>query len=268
MRTMLGKLILGVTVIAGLARGQDDPSRQELLDLVDPSGRIIDEQFAKRTGWRTLRGFELTIELENTSRPGTFSPASWDSTFRDALRFRIRVDALCDLWLYVLIHNVDGSEYVLMPETREEVPQVHKGQTIYLPNDGGAFRFAPPDKGGIKPPWTDKLRLIASPTKLPWVTCPELFKLQNGNTLTTEEQGALDQLKSIRQQQVVRINREQARSVQVKGVKAAISRAGRTRDPLVIAVEDVVKARRVAHFWREADGQTVLVHEVALTHDR
>ena len=236
-------LLLAWFSLAGRPLSADEPlTVEQLRNSVNANGRVTDIQLRQHTGWELIRGFSWRIELEDSQTPGLFSPANPGQTFQTGQRFRIQMEAFCDVYAYVLVRNADGSRDVLLPEHDEQVPRIGRGRTLLLPPDGTAFRFQPP--GG-----THQLRLIASPLALPWVDAHHLLKLRNGQELTTREEETLAQLKH------------------VKGLKAAIDKIGQgalTRGCQVVLLEPGVDGNLVTLTSADPTATPILVHDVFL----
>jgi hypothetical protein len=241
-------LIVSVLLAPFSLRAAEPVSLEQLRNCVDASGRVIDSSLREQTGWELLRGFAWRIELADPQHPGSFQPAAPDQTFRHGQRFRVQVEAFCDLYIYILVRNADGSTVVLLPEPDEEVPRVAKGEKVVLPSDGTAFRFDPPAG-------SEQLRVIGSPVKLPWIDSRELFKIENGQELSREEEDALAQLKSVRQQ--------------VKGLDSAVKsiREGSlARGCEVVLVDKSPEGNLVTLTSTSPDANPIIVHDVYLRH--
>jgi hypothetical protein len=262
LRTALAAPLAFVLLAGPPLRAAEQPSLEQLTAGVDAAGRITDPMLRQRTGWEVLRGFRWRIELEDPNEPGQFRPADAGRTFRHGQRFRIRVEALCDLFVYVLNRNADGSEVVLLPEQAEQVPQVKRGRALTLPADGGAFRFTPPAG-------TEQLRLLVSPRELPWVASRELFKVQNGQQLSSQEQAALDQLKVVRTRSVNTALRQQQQLPQVRGLPAAlqaIAKGRLERGCQVVVLDGSAQGQLVTHTSSDPKSEAILVHDILLKH--
>lgn len=223
-------------------------SLDQLRNCIDASGRVIDSRLRQQTGWELLRGFAWRIELADPQRRGSFQPADPDRVFRHGERFRIQVEAFCDLYLYILVRNADGSTVVLLPEPDEDVPRVARGQKLVLPSDGSSFRFTPPAG-------SEQLRIVGSPLKLPWIDGGELFKIQNGQELSRQEANTLAQLKSIRPQ--------------VKGLDTAVQsiREGAlARGCEVVLVDKSPEGNLVTLTSTSSEANPIIVHDMALRH--
>jgi hypothetical protein len=197
-------------------------------------------------------------------------------TFKQGQRFRVRLEAFCDLYVYVLNKNADGTAVVLLPEKTEKVPLVKRGQSALLPDDGSAFSFSPPSG-------TETLRVIAAPVELPWVASAELFKLQAGQELTAQESSVLDQIKGLRARGASAKSIEDAKLTKVTGtatapqaksaasVQGAIKAIGegkRSRQLIVEAATGNSKGLLVTHASPDPESKAILVYEIALKHDK
>ncbi|NUQ63324.1 MAG: DUF4384 domain-containing protein [Pirellulales bacterium] len=242
-------LLIAAFILPSFSLHAAEPiSLEQLRRCVDASGRVTDLQLRQKTGWELLRGFAWRIELSDPQRPGSFQPADAGQVFRHGQRFRIQVEAFCDLYVYILVRNADGSTVLLLPESGEEVPRVVKGQKVVLPSDGTAFRFDPPAG-------SEQLRIVGSPVKLPWIDGRELIKIENGQELSREEQDTLAQLKSVRRQ--------------VKGLDAAVKAIGEgslARGCEVVLLEKSPDGNLVTLTSTSADANPIIAHDIALRH--
>ncbi|NLX99728.1 MAG: DUF4384 domain-containing protein [Rhodopirellula sp.] len=224
-------------------------SLDQIRHAVDGDGRVTDAQLRRQTGWEVLRGFSWRIELEDSERRGWFQPADAARVFRHGQRFRVHVEAFCDLFVYILVKNADGSTVVLLPEPGEKAPRVAKGAKVVLPDDGTAFRFEPPAG-------TEGLRIVGSPVELPWIDGGELFKIENGQELSRQEEDTLAQLKSVRRQ--------------VKGLGnavRAITAGELAKGCEVVLTESSPEGNLVTLTSTSPDANPIIVCDVALRHD-
>jgi len=233
----------------------------EIRHSVDEHGRVVDRALAEKTGWQTMHAFAWTVELEDSDHQGSFQATDPTQQFRHGQRFRLRLESATNLYIYVLIRNADGSEDVLLPKPDEQVPLMAPGRPVYLPSDG-AFRFTPPAG-------REQLRLLASPQVLPWVTSCELWKAQDGDTLTVEEQATLAQLRSIRTKSIHQAIKRQASMHRATSVRSAAESAARgtlARGAEIVAVEMAERANLVTYATPARDAKPVIVHDIALRH--
>lgn len=262
--TILAVAILAVTVpaaaVPAVAAAQPaglDRVRQD----VEPSGRVKNVVLAQDSGWQIMHAFTWAIELEQAGRRGEFRTVDAGREFHHGERFRLRIQAATDLYIYVLVHNADGSQEVLLPSGPERVPLVQAGGTEYLPGQG-AFRFSPPAG-------TERMRLIASPQQLPWVAPRDLWKLQNGDHLTLEQQDALAQLRSVQARSIddAKVRQSQMRSVEsIAAATRDIQRQKLSRGAEVIAAETVDEVHQVTYASGSSDARFVIVEEIVLKH--
>jgi hypothetical protein len=171
---------------------------QEILDQhVDSSG-LVSKQLADQTGWSVLRGLRWRVLLvDSLGRGGT--PTSPKTVFKTGQRFQVEVEAhVCDLWIYLLTVDPQGSMSVLFPEQAEGHRLVRKGRKMAFPPGGDWLRFE-------GPPGKDLLRVIASPTKLSWVNPRELFDLEGGAALSAGKAKTAEEQASHRAKSVSRI---------------------------------------------------------------
>jgi hypothetical protein len=256
-------LWMAVLALAGQsdARAGSPAVLQQVRQDVDSSGRLRNIELARRSGWQTMHAFAWTIELEDGAQPGVFQAADAEQRFRHGQRFRLRIEAATDLYIYVLVHNSDGTHEVLLPEKPAQVPLVKAGQTAYLPAQN-AFRFSPP-------PGKEQLRLLASPKVLPWVEPRELWQLENGQTLTSEQQATLDQLKSVRTRSIDAAIQSQGKMKSVANILAAvkdIERGSLTRGAEVVAAEKVGQSHQVTYAGASPEARCTIVADIVLDH--
>jgi hypothetical protein len=265
-----------VALSAAFAAADDNTTLDQLRNHVDAAGRITDASLRDQTGCQVMRGFVWSIELVDPDKPDKFTPADPTQTFKQGQRFRVRIETFCDLYIYVLNKNADGSAVVLLPEKSEKVPLVKRGQSALLPDDGTAFSFTPPAG-------TETLRVIAAPMELPWVASAELFKLQTGQELTAQESSVLDQIKGLRARGASAKSIEEAKLTKVTGtatapqaksvgsVQGAIKAIGegkRSRQLIVEAATGNSKGLLVTHASPDPESKAILVYEIALKHDK
>jgi hypothetical protein len=260
---------------ASLAPADDNATLDQLRNHVDAAGRITDATLREQTGCQVMRGFIWSIELQDPDKTDKFTAVEPTQTFRQGQHFRVRIEAFCDLYVYVLNKNADGSAVVLLPEKSEKVPLVKRGQSALLPDDGSTFSFTPPAG-------TESLRVIAAPMELPWVASAELFKLQAGQELTTQESSVLDQIKGLRARGASAKSIEDAKLTKVTGtasapqaksvgsVQGAIKAIGEGRRSRQLIVEAATSSKGllVTHASPDSDSKAILVYEIALKHDK
>jgi hypothetical protein len=260
MRTTIGAaaIVLGSALATVAAAAEPVPPREVLRSGVDAEGKVTDRALAEKSGWRVVRAFAWWVEAEDPPAGGTFARADARREFRHGQRFRIRVEAFCDLYLYVLVHNSDGSNEVLVPADSEEIPFVRRGEVRSLPD----LRFTPPAG-------TERLRLIASPRPLPWVAKGEIFQVPNGFEMKAEEEQALNNLKDIK------AVRDRVARGRVDGTLKAADLAGVLKE---IGGGRVPTSRRILIVQQEPDenlvaltsadpgSRAVVVHDIELKH--
>lgn len=257
---------LGCCLVSSL-HADEAKLRQELQDGVDEKGRVTDQRLVKRTGWRTVRAFEWWVELEDADNKGRYKPADASRLFHQGERIKIRVKAYCDLYVYILNRNADGSEVVLVPQQptedkTEATPLVKRGNSLTLPDDGTALCFTPPAG-------KEQFRILVSPEELPFVTSESLFKVKNGDKLNKQQQAALNQLKDIRKKAFADIEKNQKDLLVVKSIDASVKAmdGGKlTKGAMVVAVEPTAQGRLVTLTSPDADSKAILVHEIVLQH--
>jgi hypothetical protein len=236
-----------------------------LHDAVDASGRITDPALRAQTGWQTIHAFVWVLELADPQVAERFAAVDSGRTFRHDQRFRLRIGALTDLYVYVLVRNADGSEELLLPERQEPVPLIRRGQSVSLPKRD-AFRFRPPAG-------TEQLRLLVSPMKLPWVAPADLWKItgkeRNGEALTEQEQAVIDQLKAIRAREIawaIDWKERLPASTTWQAAWKSIRDGGLPRGAEVVAVDTTERTNLVTHTSARANSRPVIVHDIFLRH--
>jgi hypothetical protein len=160
----------------------------------------VSADLARQTGWRTARGFNWEILLQQPD--GAFKPVPPNRAFRTGEAFRLEIEADTDLWVYVLNRGPDNSETVLFPEQGEEHLLIRKEQQVTVPA-AGQFRFA-------DPPGTERLRILAASEKLAWVNPGELFRLEAAQTLDPAEARRATEQKALRTKELAKIEGRQA----------------------------------------------------------
>jgi len=244
--------ILALGAVLGLAcsglRAEEPLGCRQLRAAIDAQGRVVDAPLRERTGWRVIRAFAWRIELESASRPGEFRPVEPSRVFHSGERFRIQIEAFCDLTAYVTVHNADGSCDVLLPMPGERAAKIRKGQTILLPPDGTAFRFQPP--GG-----THTLRIVATASPLPSAEAGPLWKLVNGQAMPPVAGGPANSTAARRA--VPRVAGLESAIQQIDGGKLA-------KGVVVELVEPAPEANLVALTSSDPAAQPILVHDLSL----
>ena len=71
-----------------------------------------------------MHPFTWTLELAAPDQANDFAPADAKQKFHHCQRFRVRIESGTNLYIYVLVHNADGSKVVLIPQGPEQVPLV------------------------------------------------------------------------------------------------------------------------------------------------
>lgn len=258
----LGFLAGWLAAVASLAAAEP-PSREQLTRAVDVVGRLTDPQLRQQTGWETVRALAWRIEVERPEGSGSFVPADARGTFHHGQRFRLAVEAYCDLFLYVLVRNADGSEVMLLPERNEQTPRIAKGRTIVLPGEGSSFRFDPPAG-------REQLRLIASPVELTWVTSRELFLVQNGQELNAQQRVAFERFRENRTRSIAAARESQQKLPQVQSLSEAvraIEQGKLTKGCDVVAVDASVAGNLVLAASGDRNSRTAIVHDIMLKHE-
>ncbi|NQT14886.1 MAG: DUF4384 domain-containing protein [Planctomycetes bacterium] len=196
----LAAFLLAVSPADSLPGTSDQILRQH----VDSSG-VASKELAEQTGWSVLRGLRWRVLLVDSVGGGT-TPVDPKTVFKTGQRFQVEVEAhVCDLWVYLLTVDPQGSMAVLFPEQAEGHRLVRKGEKMVVPPGGDWLRFE-------GPPGKDLLRMIASPTKLRWVNPRELFELEGGETLSGGKAKAAQQQGSYRSKSVSRITSDQRKT--------------------------------------------------------
>lgn len=152
------------------------------------------------TGWASVLALQWQLHVDEGKGYRTVRP---DQLFRTGQAFQLKVRAETELWIYVLNQNTSGGVVVLLPEKAEEHLRLDRNQEVTIPPDGN-FRFS-------DPPGTERFRIIASPTKLPYINPSELFALDAGGQLTPDEVSAARQQQSMRDSKLTSIQEAQSR---------------------------------------------------------
>lgn len=248
-----------------LATAQDpqSPTLTQIRRDVEATGKVRNIELERRTGWQTMHAFSWAIELESATSREVFSAVDADREFHHGQRFRLRLESATDLYIYVLVHNADGSQVVLLPEGPEAVPLVRAGQVAYLPAPG-TFRFSPPAG-------TERLRLLASPQKLRWVATRELFGLEHGDRLTDQQRAKALEDRTRRDESIEQAINRQAKMRRAGGLRAAIEKiesGAATKGAEVVAAEEVDRVNLVTYASAMPDAQVVIVTNIILKHSK
>jgi hypothetical protein len=211
------------------------------------------------------RGFRWQILVPDAA--GQFQPARPDRVFRTGQAFRLRLEAQCNLWIYILNRDPDGGEVVLLPTRGEEHLLVGQGQQVTLPPDG-QFRFA-------DPPGIEDFRVLASPAKLEWVNPRELFALEADKPLDDRERERARTQKAVRTKALAGLERAQSARRRVsKPLGEAVDELAadpglrrRTKDTVVVEPpqED---AQLVVQASTDPADRGVIVFDIKLEHRR
>ena len=224
------------------------PSRDQLRGAIDARGRVTDAELRRRTGWEVIRGFTWRIELEKDPwQPGKLTPVDAQQPFHNGDRFRFEIEAFCDLFMYVVVRNADGQKALLFPDPGlgEQTPRLAKGQKLLLPPDDRPFKFA-------GPAGKHRLRLIASPVKLPCTDPDKLLALENGQPVPTEREPAPQAPRSVEQ---------------VRGLKSAVRQIDQgtlAKGCMIELVEPAPEANVVTLTSSDPKATPILVHDVEL----
>lgn len=144
-------------------------SREVIRQQVRPNGQA-NEALIADTGWQTVHGFSWQLLAVNAAT-GAQTGVKADQVFRTGQPFKLRVQALTDLYIYVLNRNSGGGVATLFPEQSEQHLLISAGSAAKVPPDPpegrDEFSFTKPagDKG---PPYVEQFYIIASPNKLDW----------------------------------------------------------------------------------------------------
>jgi len=247
LRTLL-VLTLTSACLAAAPPTDSAPSRDQLRDAIDARGRVTDPELRRRTGWEVIRGFTWRIELEKDLwQPGKLTAVDAKQPFHNGDRFRFQIEAFCDLFLYVVVQNADGQKALLFPDAElgEPTPRLAKGQKLLLPPDAPPFKFD-------GPAGKHRLRLIASPAKLPSTEPDTLLALKNGQPVPTEREPAGEAPRSIGQ---------------VKGLESAVRQIDEgtlAKGCMIELIEPGPEANLVTLTSSDPKANPILVHDVEL----
>lgn len=162
-----------VLAFAGIAAAADGVTTRGIIRAgIDSKGRVHGE-FAKQTGLKNATSLNykiLILDADGKEKPVNEAT----QTFKFGQQFRLQIEADSDLYLYVFHEGPDNVRTVLLPDAidKGQVPQVKRGQSIMLPNDGTYFEFAPP-------PGQEKLLVFATSDLRPELTPKEAFDSQD-----------------------------------------------------------------------------------------
>jgi hypothetical protein len=234
--------------LAAAPPGDLAPSRDQLREAIDARGRVTDPELRRRTGWEVIRGFTWRIELQKDPwQPGKLTPVDAKQPFHNGDRFRLQIEAFCDVYVYVVVRNADGQKALLFPDPglSEQTPRLAKGQKLVLPPDGPPFKFAGPHG-------KHQLRLIASPVKLPCTDPEKLLALDNGQPVPTEREPAPEAPRSVEQ---------------VKGLRSAVRQIDEgtlAKGCMIELIEPAPEANLVTLTTSDPSATPILVHDVEL----
>lgn len=233
----------------------------QIREHTDSAGRILDAELATHTGWEILRAFRWTLESESGMESEEFIPTDAAKTLRTGQRFRLLVETSCDLHIYVLVLNADGSLAVLVPEQAGEAPLVRKGESVRLPRTD-VFRLTPPAG-------RERLRILASPKPLSWLTSRQLWELEHGDSLTDEQQEELARLKGIRTESFAELSHQQDEMSWAKDLSWAIKGIGKQslERGIEIVAETIQAAENlVIYASASPDSEAVIAADIVLKH--
>lgn len=241
-------VLLSLPVCVG--RAEEPPACGRLRRAIDSKGCVVERDLGARTGWRALRAFTWRLEVAAPSQPGVFLPADAARTFHSGERFRIQIEAFCDLFMYVGVEDADGSRSLLLPLPDEKPAQVRRGQKIMLPPDGTAFRFQPP--GG-----THRLRIVAAPVSLSEAGISRFWSLQTGQAPPGSSAGAPADVSAARGEAIPSLRG-------LESVLGRIDRGTLAKGVVVEVTEGNCEANLVGLATADADSPLILVHEIAI----
>lgn len=153
-------------------------ANHETFQRLDPAGNGA-AMDAVASPWRTIRAMRwqvLTID-DVTRATVTARPTQ---VFRTGRPFAVRIEAFCDLWIYVLSVAPQGEPQLLLPAEGEDHLLVRKGQSVQVPPDG-QFRF-------VEGPAVERFRIIASPQRLPLLNPKLLASLSAASFVASSQE--------------------------------------------------------------------------------
>jgi hypothetical protein len=253
---------MGAAMVIVLPSGPQAGTRTILREKVDAHGTVGDD-LAARTGWRVARGFRWQILVPDAA--DRFEPTRPDRVFRTGQAFRLRLEAQCNLWIYILNRDPDCREVVLLPTRGEEHLLVRQGQQVTLPPDG-QFRFA-------DPPGTEDFRVLASPAKLEWVNPRELFAMEADKPLDDRARAQAEAQKEVRTKAIDGLQRAQsARRLVSRSLGEAVDELAadpalrrRTKDTMVVEPPQE-NAQLVLQASSDPADRGVIVFDIKLQH--
>ncbi len=251
--------------VPGTAAAENPAKNLVLLDVADDGA--VNDALAGRTGWQTLRGLNYQV-LALDPRGGEPKVVPTSRTFRTLSKFRLKIHAYTDLYVYVLNVDRNGEMIVLLPETGETHLLVKAEKETLVPPDDTYFKF-------IEGPGRESFRIIASPTKLTWVNPRELMQLEAGDRLAAAEARTAAEQKSIRTKSISLLQEQQqgfARST--KSLVDKVEELARNPEQRVtaknlelISVEDEAGGQDVFHASAERDSAQPIIVDLTLNHD-
>lgn len=225
---------------------------------VNAAGQLSPE-LAAATGWSRVLAFQWQMHV---LQAGEYQAVRPDQVFQTGTRFRLKVIADTNLWIYVLNRDPLGDDVVLLPETGEEHLLVEQGKEVLVPPDG-VFRFT--GQAG-----TEQFRIIVSPTKLTWVNPRELFNLQESRQQTPEANALAQAQSASRTKSITALQAKQAGKVNLTSSLATVVAEGRdsrtyTKDT-VLAPPPTEDGQMVLQGMTNANENDAIVIDVALRH--
>ena len=228
----------------------------------DPNAAAaVINRVVKDAGWNTINSVRVSIEIEDPQQAGEFQAVSPKHEFRDGQRFRLRLTSEADLHVYVLVHNADDSREVLEPAEQAKVTRLKAKETLLVPQNA-TYEFLPPAG-------KERLRVIVSPQPLPWVEAEQLFAVQNGDTLTEQEEAALAQLKSLKAIDVPKAFQHATGLKSAKSLDDAARDVARGTIPhgaRCLIVEDLRKEMVISLTSPQRNDRAILVADFELNH--
>ena len=131
-------------------------ANHQAVQRLDPAGHG-EPLDAAASPWRTVRAMRWQVlTIDDATRATVASRPT--QVFRTGRPFAVRIEAFCDLWIYVLSVAPRGEPQLLLPAEGEDHLLVRKGESVQVPPDG-QFRF-------VDGPAVERFRIIASPLRL------------------------------------------------------------------------------------------------------
>ncbi len=229
-----------------------------LRKLVAADGKIEEADFVKASGWRTGHGFRWQLLVADAD--GKFGPAKLAERYKTDDKFRVRVEPLTDLHLYVLAQQSNGELVRLVPKTG--AVKLAAGVSTDLPNESQWFDFRGSD--GVC-----QLRLVAAPKALAdgdeAALEKTLARVRADKELSAAEAAVAKRLVSLGGREVFPAGRANpAERVALADALAPTRPAA--RDAELMYIDPTVSWHLAAYLSPDRGADPVLVHDIQFKH--